>query len=535
VAPWEEDRGLLYQFDGLVLDTARRELSRGAEIIPMTPQAFDLLYYLVQNRDRVVGKDELITAIWGGRIVSDAALTTRLNAARSAIGDSGEHQRLIKTLSRKGFRFVGAMREEEAPPDAATGTTAETPRPSLPLPDKASIAVLAFVNLSGDPEQEYFADGIAEDIITELSRFSELFVIARNSSFQYKGKAADVRQVGRELGVRYVLEGSVRRVGERLRISSQLVDAATGAHRWAERYDRRREDLFAVQDEVVRTIVAILAAHVRKAETQRTRGKPPTSWLAYDFYLQAADAFASFRSTYSAKDLRETQRLVQKSLAIDPTYARAYALLGSSYTSEWWFDPSGENYHNPDVLDRAHECARKAVQLDANLPEAHACLGLVLAWKREHDASVSSYERARALNPNEVDFRFGFALVLAGSSRRAIEILQAYMRLDPFHTPLATFFLGMAHFMLEEYPQALESLRYYHWRVTNPPTLMHAALAAAYAQSGLLEEAREAAAAVLRRNPNLSLVAKERTLVAFKRPEDEKLFFDALRKAGLPD
>ena len=170
----------------------------------------------------------------------------------------------------------------------------EPPRPALALPDKPSIAVLPFANLSADPEQEYFTDGIVEDIITELSRFSELFVIARNSSFQYKGKAIDVRQVGRELGVRYVLEGSVRRGGDRLRISAQLIDAATGAHRWAEHYDRKLEDVFAVQDEVVRTIVAILAAHVRKAETERTRAKPPNSWQAYDYYLQAAEAFVSF-------------------------------------------------------------------------------------------------------------------------------------------------------------------------------------------------------------------------------------------------
>jgi len=193
------------------------------------------------------------------RIVSDAALTTRINVARNAIGDSGYDQRLIKTLPRRGFRFVGAVQEGAAA--AVAPTPMEAPRPLPALPDKPSIAVLPFANLSSNPEQEYLADGIVQDVITELSRFSELFVIARNSSFQYKGKSADVRQVARELGVRYVLEGSIRHGGKRIRIAAQLIDAATGAHRWAERYDCKLEDVFAVQDEVVRTIVTILAAH----------------------------------------------------------------------------------------------------------------------------------------------------------------------------------------------------------------------------------------------------------------------------------
>src|SRR5262245_26712818 len=247
--------GLRYLFENCVLDTDRRALRRGADAVRVAPQVFDLLEFLIRNRERVVGKDDLIAAIWNGRIVSDAALTTRINVARAAVGDSGEAQRLIKTFPRKGVRFVGAVQEEHEPARASSaGTPVEAPRPALALPDKPSVAVLAFTNLSGDPEQEYFADGIVDDIITELSRFGELFVIARNSSFQYKGKAVDVRQVGRELGVRYVLEGSVRRAGDRIRISAQLIDAATGAHRWAEHYDGKLDDIFAVQDEVVRTI-----------------------------------------------------------------------------------------------------------------------------------------------------------------------------------------------------------------------------------------------------------------------------------------
>jgi TolB-like protein len=233
---------LRYLFEKYAFDTDRRELHRGADVVSVAPQVFDLLDYLIRNRERVVSKDDLINAIWNGRIVSDAALTTRLNAARSAIGDSGEEQRLIKTLPRKGFRFVGPVREAQGAAGAAVADNpVEPPKPVLTLPDKPSIAILPFTNLSSDPEQEYFADGVVEDIITGLSRSKSLFVIARNSSFTYKGKAVDIKQVGRELGVRYVLEGSVRKAGNRVRITGQLVDAATGNHIWADRYDSTLE------------------------------------------------------------------------------------------------------------------------------------------------------------------------------------------------------------------------------------------------------------------------------------------------------
>src|SRR5262245_21975514 len=213
---------LLFLFEGCALDTDRRELRRGGTLLSVEPKVFDLLVYLIGNRGRVVSKDDLVGAIWNGRIVSESTLASCMNLARNAIGDSGEHQRLIRTLPRKGFRFVGEVREESEP-------ATNVPTAALNLPNRPSIAVLAFANLSSDPEQEYFADGIVGDIITELARFPELFVIARNSSFQYKGKAVDIRLVGRELGVRYVVEGSVRRSGDRIRVATQLIDAATGA------------------------------------------------------------------------------------------------------------------------------------------------------------------------------------------------------------------------------------------------------------------------------------------------------------------
>jgi adenylate cyclase len=527
------ETALRYLFGDCVLDTDRRELRRGADLLSVAPQVFDVLGYLIRNRERVVSKDDLIAAIWGGRIVSDAALTTRINVVRNAIGDSGGDQRLIKTLPRKGFRFVGAVQEKQ--PLAAAAVTAspvEAPRSALTLPDKPSIAVLPFINLSPDPEQEYLADGIVQDIITELSRFSELFVIARNSSFQYKGKAVDVRQVGCELGVHYVLEGSIRRGGNRIRIAAQLIDAATGAHRWAERYDRKLEDVFAVQDDVVHTMVTILAAHVRKAETERTRAKPPNSWQAYDYYLRGAEAFAAFASSVRAEDIYEARRAAQQSLAIDSNYARSYVLLANTYDANR-FHRLDSDYLNPAALDRAHQFARRAVELDPNLPEAYAVLGLVLAWMRQHDASMTEIERAVALNPNYVDWRFGLALVLAGNPQQAIDVLESYMRLDPFHAPWPSIAMAAAYFMLKDYSRALAILRDYVYRVPGA-AFGHAWLAATYAQLGRLDEARAQAAELLRLRPGYTISGTARRLATFKRPTDEKHFFDALKKAGLP-
>src|SRR5262249_24352252 len=311
---------------------------------------------------------------------------------------------------------------------------------------------------SGDREQDYFCDGITDDIITELSRFSELFVIARNSSFQYKGKTIDVRQVGLDLGVRYVLHGSIRRAGDRVRISVQLADAVTGGHRWAERYDRQIQDVFAVQDEVARIIVAILAAHLNKAETERTINKPPATWQAYDYYLRATSAHSSFFSSSKVADLYEARRLLEQSLATDPNYARAHTRLAWTYFSAW-VNPLDGDYLNSATLDRAYQLASKAVQLDPNLPEAHAVLGQVLGRRREHEAAVAEFERAMALNPNFTDWRFAEVLVQAGEPERAIAAVERHMRSDPFYVPLAPGWLGLARYMLKQYAQALPPMR----------------------------------------------------------------------------
>jgi len=333
---------LRYLFEDSVLDIGRRELHRDGKVVAVAPQVFDLLEYLIRNREHVVSKDDLIAAIWDGRIVSDAALTTRLNVARGAIGDSGDEQRLIKTLPRKGFRFVGTVREGPAQAiDVVTEKPLEVLKPALALPDKASIAVLPFTNLSSDPEQEYFADGMVEDIITGLSRSRSLFVIARSSTFTYKGKAVDIKLVGRELGVRYVLEGSVRMAAEKIRIACQLIDATTGALLWADRFDGGLSDIFALQDEITVNVVSAIHPKLLQAEIDLA-ARRPNSISAYDLYLQATAHY----HTMNREEVAEALRLLHRALEIDPRYSRAASLATVCHTvnlmQRWASDPQSD-------------------------------------------------------------------------------------------------------------------------------------------------------------------------------------------------
>lgn len=315
-------RQVNYFFEDFALDPERRELRRGANLIAAEPQVFDLLEYLIRHRERVVSKDDLLAAIWHGRIVSDSALTTRINSARAAIGDSGDSQRLIKTLRGKGFRFVGTVREEErsATISPAIGSI-EPSRPQPSLSEQPSIAVLPFMNMSGDPEQDYFADGMTEEIITALARFKNLFVIASNSSFTYRNRSVDIKQVARELGVRYVLEGSVRKAADRVRITGQLIVAETGRHIWTERFDRRLEDIFDLQDEISENIVGAVEPEILSAELNRSRGKGPGNLAAYDCVLRAYQHLWIL----TPEDNNRALDFLRQAVLLEPNYALAYA------------------------------------------------------------------------------------------------------------------------------------------------------------------------------------------------------------------
>src|SRR5580698_10953472 len=371
-----KEADVLFFFADQTLDMNRRELRRGSERIAVEPQVFDLLIYLVQNRDRVVSKDDLLASVWGGRIVSDSTLTSRINAARKAVGDSGEEQKLIRTIARKGFRFVGDVHGpiRDAPAHAEPADEAQqSSRPALPLPDRPAIAVLPFTNMSDDRAQDYFSDGISEDIITALSKLRWFFVIARNSSFVYKGKAVHLKQIADELGVGYVVEGSVRKVGDRVRITAQLNDVGTGSHIWAQRYDRDLADVFAVQDEITEAIVAAIEPQLYAAENFRARRKPPDSLDAWDLVMRALSHY--WRVT--RQDNVVAQALLEKATAIDPHYGQAFGLLATSHTFSahmGWQDTAAA----APVAERA---AAAAILADSEDPWAHFALGGVYLFE----------------------------------------------------------------------------------------------------------------------------------------------------------
>jgi TolB-like protein len=313
---------VIYRFSSFTLDTARRELRAGDSLVALEPQVFDVLAHLVAARDRVVSRDDLLEAVWHGRIVSEATISSRLNAARAAIGDTGLDQRLIRTLPRKGVRVVGEVEEGDHP---LTKPAAETGPDAGPIwragPRLPAVAVLPFTNMSGDPEQDYFADGICEEIITALSRMSGLFVIARNSSFTYKGRAIDVRQVGAELGVGYVLEGSVRRSRDRLRIAGQLVDAVSGAHLWSDRFDGDLQDVFALQERVAESVAAAIEPTLQQAEITRLGRTAPSRLDAYERLLRANAHMSEFTGAGMAAALA----CLGEALEAEPDYAAAMA------------------------------------------------------------------------------------------------------------------------------------------------------------------------------------------------------------------
>jgi TolB-like protein len=369
-----------FRFDDFEIDLGQQELRRGGQTVRIEPQVFELLVFLVRNANRMVTKEELIEAVWQGRVISEAALSSCVSAARRAIGDTGKEQRRIRTASKRGFRFVGPL-DEAAPPQtlvsdnaafalesshAATPVELTPPPGTLALPDKPSIAVLPFQNMSGDPEQEYFADGLTEDIITGLSRQQWFFVIARNSSFTYKGEAVDVRKVASQLGVRYVLEGSVRKVADRVRVTGQLIDAAHGIHLWADKYDRELENIFELQDEITNRVIGSVGPQILAAEAARIRRKPPQSFDAWDLVMQALPHMWRV----SAEDQRRAQKFLQQAISLDDEYAHAHALLGWTYVSLFNLDARAPI---SDFTDKRWIRARRRWRSITKSPGAISC------------------------------------------------------------------------------------------------------------------------------------------------------------------
>jgi adenylate cyclase len=521
------------QFGLFTLDLQKLCLQGPSGEVELRPKSFEVLRYLVEHPGRVISKEEVMAAVWPDVVVTDDSLIRCISELRRAIGD--EDQATVKTVPRRGYLFQVPVSPQAAPRERLDDTGVRS-RPGKAAPAepsaRPSIVVLPFANLAGDPDEDYLSNGITEDILTELSRFSELRVIGRHSSFHYKDKEIVPGQISRELGVGYILEGSIQRGRDRVRITAQLTDATSGAHLWAERYDRTLDDVFAIQDEVVRTIAPLLVAHVRKAEVERTLLKPPATWQAYHYFMRGLDLHLAYQSSQDVSALHEARRLLEQSIAIDPAYARPYSALAVSHLSSW------ANYGDVDflqsaALERAQEFARHAVQLDPQLAYAQATFAHVLTWARQHEVALGALQRALWLNPSYSHWQVAEVLMFAGELDRAVEGMQAYMRLDPFHPTSAIGWLGVAYFTLGRLTEALTLLRD---AVARSPkrAMFQYWLAATYGQLGDVEAAQNQARTLLALQPAFTIMGTARPLAVFRSGAHADHFLAGLHKSGLP-
>jgi TolB-like protein len=539
--------GPAFRFANFEIDVARQELRRAGDLIPVEPQVFDLLVHLIRYRNRIVSREELIDAVWKGRVISEATLSSRVSAVRRVIGDNGTDQSLIRTHHKRGFRFVGRVDDANRPcevPDAkfmqqqsvmdnqeSRTQRAAALRPALALPDKPSIAVLPFQNRSGDPVQEYFADGLTEDIITGLSRQRWFFVIARNSSFAFKADAADVRKVANELGVRYVLEGSVRKASGRVRVTAQLIDASKGVNLWADRYDRDLANIFELQDEITNRVIDSVGSQIIVAEAARVQRKSPQNIEAWDLVMQALPHM--WRMTVDEQRL--AQYLLQQAVGLDADYAHAHALLGWTHLCMFNLNtrmPIGE------FTEKALACGERALALDEQDHWGHLVVGLGHTRRRRPDPAVMHLSKALELNPNfALGYAgLGYAYACGGQPERGLESLEEAQRLspcDPFlaiYAPVARY---MALFGLKKYEETIAVCRAYaalHPHHAGAWRLMTTSLGLL----GKIDEAKEALARTLTLQPDLSSAHVANNTV-FANPDDRARFLLGLQKAGLRD
>ena len=500
----------------------RGGLMSGDRNVRLTPKALALLSFMAARPGEVITKEELFGAVWPEVTVGDAALVTCIQELRRALGDDARRPRYVETLHRRGYRFVGKLAER------LPATAGEKVR-ALPLPDRPSIAVLPFDNMSGDPTQEYFADGISEDLITGLSRIRWLFVIARNSTFVYKNRAVDVRQVARELGVRYVLEGSVRRAGKRLRISAQLIDALTGGHHWAEQYDRELGDIFGVQDEITHSVVAAIEPRLLAAEGVRAFARSPDDLGAWELVARARTHV--WRLTRS--DSEAAINALTRAADAYPDYAPARSLLGFCLVfaaHNGWID-------RDHGLLAGREHIVRAVALDDCDPWGQIAFGYWSMMERRTEELIAAFRRAVSLNPSSAAAHcyLSHGLAFSGRDREAIAHGEEAIRLSPLDPEMAMFLGGIAvaHYLAGRYAEAVrcsdELLR------LRPG--FHGAQrmrCASLAQMGELEEARKFLATVRLEQPQLSL-AWIRASVPYQTPELMERFLDGMRKAGLTE
>lgn len=532
---------LQFVFEDYVLDQMRRELTLRGQVVPIGPQVFDLLLQLVSNHDRVVSKDDLLKAVWSGRVISESTITSHINAVRKAVGDTGEEQRLVRTVARKGYRFVGEIKVGEIGKSrqrdwANNGECApidpkQIPLAALVLPDKPSITVLPFQNLSGDPEQQYFAEGMEEDIIAALSRIRWLFVIAHNSSFTHKGRAVDVKGVGQELGTRYVLEGSVRKSGNKVRITGQLIDVTSGMHIWAERFEGMLDDIFELQDQIAVSVVGAIAPQLERAEIERAKRKPTESLDAYDYYLRGMAKHHS--GTREA--IEEALPMFYKAIELDPEFASAY---GMTAWCHFWRKLNGWMTDRTREIAEGARLARQAIALGRDDAVALTRGGHALAHLvGDIDGGIALLDRARLLNPNLATAWYlgGILRALRGETDAAIENMAHAVRLSPLDQEMFRIQAGMsiAHFFAGRFDTAS---MWAEKALGNLPTLLLPVVlvAASHALSGRTSKAKQAIQRLHELDPTLR-ISNLKDWLPIQRPQDRARFADGLRRAGLPE
>jgi TolB-like protein len=529
------------RFANFEIDVAQQELRRAGEIVHMEPQVFDLLLHLVRNRERIVSKDELIETVWNGRIVSEAALSSRINAARKAIGDNGNDQLFIRTLHKRGFRFVGAV-TDGAPsivgPSAAETESAPRRKPievvdAAPEPAASaspSIAVLPFDNFGGNAESDYFSYGMTEDIIRLLARNRWLTVISRHSTSGFKGPTIDVREVAEALGVRYVLVGSVRKTKDAVRITAELVRAADGTQLWSETYDLPLEDIFGIQEEMARQIAATIEPELSRVEQQLAARKAPDNLDAWDCYQRGLWHFWAF----TTPGFDQAEALYRRAIEIDPGFARAHGALGYVNVQRALYDAPGDREAH---LEAALQQARTSVALDDRDSFCRCVLGRALCLVHRNDEASAELELAMELNPSfaQAFFAQGFNLLWANRAIEAEALLDRATMLSPRDAHLWSFHHVRAwvHFSLEEYDMAVEFARRAS-RQANVTYRAFATLAAALGQLGDKGQARIASAALLERKPDYTTGTARHELFFCNGPDFPDRFVAGLRGAGVP-
>jgi TolB-like protein len=510
------------RFGRFRLDPQQRALWRDDAPVRLSRRALDILCALVAARGEVVTKDQLMAQVWSGLVVEESNIHVHVSALRKALDDGAGGQTQVVTVTGRGYRFIALDRSQPDRTEIRHGPS---------LPDRPSIAVLPFTNLSGAVEQEYFADGIVEDITTALSRTRWLFVIARNSSFTYKGRTVDVRQVGRELGVRYVLEGSVRKAADRVRITGQLIDADTGAHLWADRFDGGLVDIFDLQDEITASVVSAMMPKLEQAEIDRARRKPTASLDSYDYLLRGMASV--YR--WTPADINDALKLFDRAIALDPDFTTPHGMAAWCYL---WRNANGWTADRLHDIAETRQLARRVAESGRDDAVSLAFGGLALAYVAgDLEGGGALIQRALVLNPNLMAgwYASGWVKSFLGETDTAVEHLARAMRLSPLD-PLMFLMQGvtaLAHFVAGDYAAAVQ------WATRaarEQPNFQGAIrnIAASSALSGHLDQAKQALARVLSLDPELRL-SNLKDRVGPYRPADLARFAEGMRLAGLPE